>query len=117
MIGTKQQVDTYLEKDKEWDIYEIKRKNKKTVRTLSQVKYYWGVIVKIISEHHWYTPIETNEMLKVTFAVDTFTNLDTKEFVFVIDTIIELWKTKYNVIIPLPNDIEWDNSLYNSLWF
>jgi len=45
-------------------------------------------------------------MLKVTFSVETFTDLDTKEFVFVIDTIIELWKTKYNVIIPKPNDIE-----------
>ena len=117
MIWTKEQVEEYISKWKEEDIYECKKKQQKTLRTYAMVKYYWAVIVKIIWDFHWMKPIDTNESLKLLFDKETFTDLDIQEFKFVMETIIELWEKDYKVIIPLPSNT-WDNeSLYKSLWF
>jgi len=104
MLWTKQQILTYLEKDKDGDIYECTRKQKKTVRSLAQNNYYFWVIINIISDFHGFTPIETHKLLKLTFKIDTTTWLSTKDFKWLIDSIIDMWKVTYWVIIPLPED-------------
>ena len=115
MIWKKEDIIKYLEW-KDW-IFEITKKQEKNIRSLRQNKYFFWVIVKIISDYHWFTTCECYELLKASFGVSTFTNLDTWEFKFLIDSIIDIWKTKYWVIIPLPNDILDETSLFNSLWF
>ncbi len=42
-------------------VVEIKRLQRK--RTLDQNKYYWGVVIKALSEHTGYTPGEMHEEL------------------------------------------------------
>jgi len=79
MIGNKEQVQKYLEKDKE-DIYECKRKQKKSIRTILQNNYYWGVVIPTISQFHGYFEVETHELIKSIFKLETTTWLDTSEF-------------------------------------
>jgi hypothetical protein len=61
-------------------------------------------------------PIEVNEMLKTLFKRDTFTNLDKKEFKEIIEIVILLWKEKYEVVIPLPSELEELRSLEASFF-
>lgn len=103
MIWTKKAILQRLKNKDTW-VFEIKQKKSEVARSQLQVRYYWGVVVKIISDYHWYSPIETNEMLKITFWKTTFTDLSSKEFMEIINIIRDLWKNKYNVIIPLPQD-------------
>lgn len=112
MVGNKEKILEFLFNKDNDSIFEIKLK--RYTRSQLQVKYYWWVIVDIIWDFHWYDPVETNEMLKTTFWVDTFTNLDTKEFKELIENIITIWKNKYWVKIPLPNGD--DQSLFKSLF-
>lgn len=114
MIWDKEKVLNYLEKDKEWDIYEIKRKQKKSIRTLQQNNYYWGVVVPIISQFHGYFEVETHELIKSIFKLETTTWLDTAEFKWLIDQIREIWETKYEVTIPLPEGWLEEQSLMDS---
>ena len=116
MIGNKQQILSFLQGKDESDIFEISKKQEKSLRSSLQLKYYWGVIIDIIWDFHWYSPLETNEMLKATFGVNTFTNLDTKEFKELIENIIDIWKVKYNVKIPLPNETKDFESLTKYLF-
>jgi hypothetical protein len=73
--------------------------------------------VQIIWDFHWYTPVETHELLKATFKLETTTDLSIDEFKSMIDNIRDLWLTKFNCYIPLPSDLSWEESLYKSLWF
>jgi hypothetical protein len=41
MIGTKQQVIEYLQDKKEDEIFEITKKQEKTIRSIAQNKYYF----------------------------------------------------------------------------
>lgn len=117
MLWNKEQVIQRLEK-KDWDkLFEIKEKREKTIRSLAQNKYYFWVIIDIISNHHWYSPAETHELLKATFNIETTTDLSTSEFKTLCEMIIDIWKTKFDCIIPLPRDIADEQSLFYSLWF
>lgn len=104
MIWTKQQIVKYLE-NKNW-IFEIKQKREKTIRSIAQNRYYFGCIIKEISNFHWYTPIETHELLKLTFDLSTTTNLSTKEFKDMVDIIRDYWNTHFWVYIPKPNEVK-----------
>ena len=104
MIWTKQDVLNYLEKDKEGDIYECSKKQKKTARTLAQNKYYFWIIVPTIADFHWYYTIEVHELIKGMFKLETTTWLSTEEFIWLIKQIREIWQTKYNCYIPEPED-------------
>lgn len=117
MIRTKLEILEYLQDKEDNEFFEISAKKDKTIRSYAQVKYYWSVIVDIIWKNHWMTPIDTNESLKLLFKQETFTWLDTSEFKFVCESIIEMWETKYWVKIPLPRDLKDELSLYTSLWF
>jgi len=117
MIKTREEAILYLMDQKGDDLYNIIKRQEKNIRSLAQLKYYWWVVVSIIWDFHWLTPIETNESLKLLFKKDTFTDLDTAEFKFVIESIIEMWATKYQVKIPAPSNAEENNSLYMNLGF
>lgn len=117
MIKTKLEILEYLQDKENSDFFDISAKKDKTIRSYAQVKYYWSVIVDIIWNYHWMTPIDTNESLKLLFKQETFTELDTSEFKFVCESIIEMWQVKYSVKIPLPRDLKDEQSLYASLWF
>ena len=101
MTGTEREIIQHL-KENPW-LYTLKAITDKKYRSYEQVKYYWGVIVEIIGDFHWYNPIETNEILKIIFKKESFTDLSTKEFENVMDIIRKLWKEKYTVTIPKPN--------------
>ena len=116
MVWNKEEVIKYLEKDK-WYIYEIKKKQEKNIRSIAQSRYYFWIIIPIIATFHWYTVIETHELIKCMFKLKTTTNISTSEFKFLCESIIDMWKVKYNVTIPLPRDASNDRSLYESLWF
>ena len=105
MIGTKEKVLEYLEKDND-DIYEIKRKSPKSLRSIAQNRYYHGVIIQEISNFHGYTPVETHELIKATVWIETTTWLDTWEFKFMCELIRDTWNTKFGVYIPAPNEVE-----------
>jgi len=117
MIWNKLECIKYINTLKDDAIVEVKQKQKKSIRSLAQNRYFWGYVVDIIADFHWLTPIATYEMIKNLFKVTTFTDISTKEFSFVMETIIELWKKEYWVRIPLPHDSWMDKSLYESLGF
>jgi hypothetical protein len=50
MIGTKKDLILKLQKAKEDDIFELKKKQQKTIRSMAQNKYYHAVICKVISD-------------------------------------------------------------------
>ncbi len=104
MIGTPKQIQEYVE----WKngIFEVKQKREKTLRSLAQNKYYFWVVVKIISDFHWHTPVETHELIKLMMQIETTTDLSTKDFMFLIGTIRDIWNTKFWVYIPSPNEVE-----------
>ena len=117
MLWNKQDVIKYLEKNKEGDIYDITRKTKKTLISEAQRKYYFWVIIEITWGFHWHTPPEQHEMLKSWFKLTTTTWLSMSEYAMMCNLIIDLYETKFWVIIPLPSTIHEDESLYKSLGF
>lgn len=117
MIWTKEQVITYLEKDKEWDIYECKKKQQKSIRSMAQNKYYHAVICKVISDWSWDDTIWVHYMLKGMFKLETTTDLSTDEFAFMCKSIISLFKENYDVTIPTPTNSNEEQSLMATLWF
>lgn len=106
MLKTKTQILEYLEDKQDDDVFEIIKKKEKSLRSLAQNKYYFGVLVKEIGNFHWYLPVETHELIKLTVWVETTTDLDTSEFKFMCEMIRDLWNTKFWVYIPAPNEIE-----------
>jgi ketol-acid reductoisomerase len=52
------------------------------------------------------TAIETHLAIKKTFWVETTTDLSTSEFKSLMELIQELWKTKFEVVIPNPSSVE-----------
>ncbi len=104
MIGTSKQVQEYVEW-KKW-IFEVKQKRDSTLRSIAQNKYYFWVVIRIISDFHGQTPVETHELIKLMFKIETTTDLSTKDFMFLIDSIRDIWNTKFWVYIPAPNEVE-----------
>ncbi len=106
MIGTKQQLIEFLSKQDENSIFELTKKQEKSIRSLAQNRYWHWIICKTISEWSWDNNIWVHYMLKEMFNIETTTDLSTDEFAFMCKTIIDLFKEKYNVRIPLPNEDE-----------
>ena len=117
MIGNKQQILSFLQDKDESDIFEIVKKQEKSLRSLAQNKFYWSIVIDIIWNFHWFTPVETHLMLKKTFNIDTTTELTTSEFKTLIEMIQDVWVNKFNVIIPNPSDLKDEESLYKTLNF
>lgn len=106
MLGNKTQAIEYINKLDDDSIIEVTKKQTKSIRSTLQNNYYWGIVVDIISNHHWMTAIETHLAIKKTFWVETTTDLSTSEFKYLMELIQELWKTKFGVIIPSPSSVE-----------
>ena len=117
MIWNKEELIVELSKWKDWDIYELKKKQIKTIRSLAQNDYRWSVVIMIISDWSWDSTLSTHYGLKKMFKLDTTTDLSTWDFKFLIESVRDMFRQEYNVIIPLPRDIAWEDSLYKSLEF
>ena len=96
----------------DWFTVEIVKS--KQVRSLPQNKYYWGVVVKIVSQHTGYTSEETHQELARMFLsyensgklfVRSTTKLNTMEFEKYAESCREWAKKEMDVYIPLPNEI------------
>ena len=106
MIWNKQQLIKFLSTQDENLIFELTEKQEKFLRSFAQNRYWHWVIVKTISNWNWDTVISIHENLKTMFNVKTTTNLSTDEFAFMCKAVIDLFKIKYNVRIPLPREDE-----------
>lgn len=117
MIGNKKDIQEYLDKQNLDTLFEITKKQEKSLRSIAQNKYYFWVIVKMIWDYHWYTPVETHELLKLTVWLDTTTWLSTDEFSFLCNMIRDLWKEKFDFYIPAPNELEELRSIEKYLFY
>ena len=100
-------------------IVEVTIKEYKPKRSNQLNQYYWGVVVKLISEYTGYTKEETHELLKQTFlkkkiliddewydTTDSTTKLNNKEMLEFIDE-VKIWASQtLNVYIPDPHEKE-----------
>ncbi|TAK57855.1 MAG: hypothetical protein EPO24_09310 [Bacteroidetes bacterium] len=96
---------------------EVKRKR----RSDQQNRYYWGVIIKILSTFFGYEEEEMHEALKMKFLLvhggdgkpDTIRStrkLTTVEFNDYIDKVIRWAAKEFNVVLPDPN--QWQDAGY-----
>ncbi len=97
---------------------ELVLRKKKRHRTLNQNAWYWGVIVRMLSEHLGYTADECHFALRQKFAriperdrdglmvAESTAAMDTKRFSQYCDEIVR-WSAEYlHLYIPSPNEIE-----------
>ena len=86
-------------------------------KTLQQLRYLWGVVYKIISEHTGFTPEEVSEVYKKKFLTyqkehkgkmydftKGLSDLKKSEMVAFIDKVIRHATADLNLIIPEPNE-------------
>ena len=106
MLGNKQQILDFLSKQDEESIFEITKKQEKSIRSMAQNRYWHAVICSTISDWSWDDNISVHYMLKEMFKLETTTDLSTDEFAFMCKSVIELFKQNYNVRIPLPREDE-----------
>lgn len=99
---------------------ELSLKRRLKQRTIRQNRYYWGVIVKLISEHTGFTPTEVHNLLKYQFLKDIMqiggktygtikstTELDTQGFSEDYWEPIRQWAAEeLNLFIPDPSLID-----------
>jgi len=89
-------------------------------RSDSQNRYYWGVVVSILSDHTGYSRDEIHEILRGKFLSDSksiagediryshsTTELDTLEFEDYLQKIREWASVKFEIFIPLPNEVDY----------
>jgi len=117
MFWTPKELIDKLKEAKESDIYELKKKRKKTLMSDAQRRYYFWVIVEITADFHWHTPVEQHELLKTWFKLKSTTGLAMDEYAAMCNMIIDLYNVKFKVVIPLPRDSDEEQSLMDSLWF
>jgi len=100
--------------------FTISRLTKRTIRSVEQNNYYWGVVLKILSEHFGYIghgeKEELHNSLRTIFlvrttklgmkVVETTTKLDTKLFERYLQAIRDWAIQEHQCFIPLPNDVE-----------
>ena len=115
MIKTKQEILKYLEKKEDDEIFDITKKQIKTIRSLALNKYWWSVVIDIVSDFMWEAPISAHIALKSLFKLDTSTDLSNEEFIFLIKSTIALFEETYSVKIPLPENRAENESLIKSL--
>lgn len=96
------------------DFYTIEIVRSKRKRSLNQNKYYWGVVVKIVSMHTGYTADEAHQELARMFLsydnngkkfVRSTTKLTTWEFEQYLDKVRAWAQKEMDCHIPMPNEI------------
>lgn len=106
MYKNKKQILKYLTQFDDEEIFEIKKPSEKKLRTEKQVRYYWWVVVDIISKETGYMPFEVNEQNKSLFGKSTFTDLSTVEFEEIMSLLRQFYHYHLNYNIPKPNDVD-----------
>lgn len=117
-LEDRQAFEKFLAKRKDGEaIFEIKC-TKKSLRSQKQNRYYWGVIISLISDHTGYTPEETHEALKFKFLCKDYlgklkipkstTEIKTDDFEKYLTEIRAWASVNLSLYIPLPNEIEAD---------
>lgn len=101
------------------DVYKIEIKKDKEKRSGNQNRYYWGVVIQMISEHTGFFPDEAHELLKQKFLSydkafkstgEAFTisrsttDLDTWEFENYLEQCRIFAAVEIEIVIPLPNE-------------
>lgn len=90
---------------------ELTLQKKRTIRSLTQNSYYWGVVVEILSDHFGYFPDEMHMALKYKFLqehpqnsslvkIRSTANLSRDEFTGYVNRIILWAATEYQIYIP-----------------
>ncbi len=96
-----------------WLSLSIARKS----RSNNQNRYYFGVIIDILSDYFGYSTLECHEVLKWQFlrivgengkpdSCKSTTELDTMEFEVYLNKVREWASTEYEIYLPLPNEID-----------
>jgi len=90
-------------------------------RSDNQNRYYWGVVVKILSDELGFEPDEMHEVLKQKFLTRETLRIGKEDFIIAKPTHnrstqefeeylshIRTWaSTEMSILIPLPNDVEY----------
>jgi len=95
---------------------ELTIQKERRVRSLSQNKYYWGVVIEVLSDYFGYEKEEMHSALRFKFlkrhedtdlvTVGSTAKLSTAEFTEYIDGIIRWAATEYQISIPSADGIE-----------
>jgi hypothetical protein len=99
--------------------YQVELKVYRNNRSNQQNAYYWGVVVKMLSDYTGFTPDEMHEYLRGRFLKyikplpggemaeirQSTTDLDTKEFELYLEQIRMFAVQDLDIQIPLPNEI------------
>jgi hypothetical protein len=100
--------------------FTVTRLTKRTIRSVEQNNYYWGVVLKILSEHFGYIghgeKEELHDSLRTMFlvrttklglkVVESTTKLDTELFERYLQAIRDWALAEHQCRIPLPNEVE-----------
>jgi hypothetical protein len=94
--------------------YVLEINKSKSIRSLNQNRYYFGVVLLILSDHFGYTTDELHQICAGTFLryenkgkefVKSTTKLDTKEFEIYLEQIRRWAMNEHQISIPLPNEV------------
>lgn len=107
----------YVAKFKNGATIEMTIDLRKDTRSDNQNRYYWGVVIQILSDHFGYFPEDMHEALKLKFllqdikpfpAVKSTAKMKTDEFEDYLDK-VRMWAmAEFEINIPLPNEVEFD---------
>lgn len=112
LVPTFRKITEYVRGKDDFFVIEIQKS--KRVRSLNQNKYYWGVVVKIVSNHTGYTSEETHQELARMFLaydnngkrfVKSTAKLNTFDFEQYTEKCRQWAWHEMNVHIPLPNEV------------
>lgn len=101
----------------EGGLVQITIEKRKRPRSNEQNRYYWGVVVRIISDHLGYTPEEAHTALRGHFLtvltdktlplIKSTTDLSTVEFEAYMTKIREWASIEFQMYIPEPNEVDY----------
>lgn len=104
----------------------VKKWSEKNQRSIQQNKYYWGVVLKLLSDHTGHTVDELHEILKSIFLkkrieletktgiipqmiYNSTTDLDTVKMENYLSNIREWSSVTLGVYVPLPNEVDFES--------
>ena len=101
---TKKELLEKIKNDSDDVIYSWSKIEWKKARTYKQVKYYWWVIVQLVSNFTWEMPLEVNNQNKILFWKTTFTDLEPSEFETAMSWLRQFYNFHLGLNIPKPNE-------------
>ena len=117
-LDKRDRFDKYLNTLKGRVMLTLQRSTPKTERSTAQNRYYWAVIVKMVSEEMGIIPDDAHDFMKRLFlkrgvdfkgkryeVVGSTTSLDTIKFEEYTSKCREWASVELNLVVPLPNEI------------